>query len=76
VGGAELERLRRLGGGRAVLPEDGRAAFRGDDRVVAVLEDQDAVGQVNGKPLQWQVVSVEKSLTEPVYRLEVIQKDA
>lgn len=37
------------GRGRAILPKDGRTALGRDDRVIAVLEDQDAVGHADSE---------------------------
>jgi hypothetical protein len=47
--GGDFQRRRGLGGVGAVLPQNGRAAFGADDRVIGVLQNQDAVGHANAQ---------------------------
>ena len=47
--GVELEGGGGLGGMGAVLPQDGGAAFGGDDRVISVLENEHAVGDADAE---------------------------
>ena len=47
--GGDLQGVGRIGCGGAILPQDGGAAFRADDRVIGVLEDENAVGYADAE---------------------------
>ena len=47
--GGDLESFGRLGGGGAITPQDGGAAFGADDRIIGVLEHEHPVGHANAQ---------------------------